>query len=249
VRIQEITYTSDGENVQEPAQILVQRVGLSPEAPSSNVAGDMINIGYKAMARSTWLSQVADRTGQAAGQLADNAFSQLDTWPRKKRVEAARKDGPTAFWTAVVFDGLREEVTPTEYRMGFLTTETHVRGPRFLRPFLSSIGRLVTVNITELFVDPSFQDRGVATALADAALREVPRGATVRFTAPVNSVVSHWAANHDLPDVEYRAVDAADSAIGARMMVNDYALPVEQVQKELRITNEWLAAGTVKRDY
>jgi ribosomal protein S18 acetylase RimI-like enzyme len=248
-RVQEVKYTSDGENIQYPAQILVQRVGFSPEAPSpNNVAEDMLSVGYKAFAGSNWLRQVAERTGQDPAQLADNAFPALDAPRRRKRVMAARKDGPTAFWTAVIFDGPRQEVSPYEYRTGFLATETHVRGPRFLRPFLSSIGRLVTVNVTELFVDPDFQDRGVATALADAALREVPRGATVRFTAPANSLVSSWAANHDLPDVAYRAVEPDESTIGARMMVSDYALPVEQVQAELRATNSWLTAGTVKRD-
>jgi GNAT superfamily N-acetyltransferase len=248
-KIKEVAYAVTDENGEPaPNQVLVERVGSGAKLPVANdLAQDRGIAGRQAFIESEWLGAIARDTAEPRERLALRAFPE---YPHQHaaRIADSYAGGPVTYWTAATYKNSRDDIYHGTVRKGFMTTETHVRGPRLLHPLLRRIGRLVTVNITELVVHPDEQLKGVATALADAALRDVPRGARVRFSVPEESVVNEWARDHELHSYMDTLVPREESPIGERVWMARYDLPVERVQKGLRAHNPWLAAGQVVKD-
>jgi hypothetical protein len=247
-RIKEAAYTvTDEQGEAASKSVLVERVGSGTKLPSAHeLAQDMGIAGREAFMESGWLGTVARDTAIPRERLASRAFPQFSHL-RADRITDLYAGGPVTYWTAATFRNSRDEVGPNTVRTGFMTTETHVRGPRMLQPLLRRIGRFVTVNVTELVVRPDSQRSGIARALADAALRDVPGSARVRFSAPEGSVVHTWAEAHEIHPYVTTLVPRDESPVGERVWMAQYDRSAEQVQAGLRANNPWLAAGTVER--
>jgi hypothetical protein len=246
-KIQEVSYAvASKQGEAAPKSVLVERVGSGKLPPAHELAQDMGIAGREAFVESDWLGTIARDTAISRERLASRAFPQFSHL-RADRITGSYAGGPVTYWAAATFRNSRDEVGPSTIRTGFMTTETHVRGPRMLQPLLRHIGRFVTVNVTELAVRPDNQRSGIARALADAALRDVPRGATVRFSAPEGSVVHAWAEAHEIHPYVTTLVPRDESPIGERVWMAQYERSVEQVQEGLHANNPWLAAGTVQR--